>query len=135
MDLKKCAESKTYADEIAGTVKDAGLEISEISTHLQGQLVAVHPAYARDQARRRGRAVIHVMRRGGADFKKRRAGIEQVRHPVARQHLATRNVPRPGFFTTASGGMGGGSAHVIKRSKVVLSICATTIRVERNLGL
>ncbi len=45
MDLKKAAESKTYADEIKGIVAAAGLEISELSTHLQGQLVAVHPAY------------------------------------------------------------------------------------------
>ncbi|MEX2594804.1 MAG: sugar phosphate isomerase/epimerase [Anditalea sp.] len=45
IDLKKAAESQTYADEIKGTVSEAGLEISELSTHLQGQLVAVHPAY------------------------------------------------------------------------------------------
>ncbi len=45
LDLKKLAESKTYADEINGIVKNAGLEITELSTHLQGQLVAVHPAY------------------------------------------------------------------------------------------
>lgn len=44
-DLKQAAESKTYCDEIAGIVDAAGLEISELSTHLQGQLVAVHPAY------------------------------------------------------------------------------------------
>src|SRR5690606_6195675 len=45
IDLKKAAESQTYADEIKGMVTDEGLEISELSTHLQGQLVAVHPAY------------------------------------------------------------------------------------------
>jgi sugar phosphate isomerase/epimerase len=45
IDLKKAAESKTYADEINGIVKDCGLSITELSTHLQGQLVAVHPAY------------------------------------------------------------------------------------------
>jgi sugar phosphate isomerase/epimerase len=45
IDLKKTAESKTYADEINGIVKEAGVEITELSTHLQGQLVAVHPAY------------------------------------------------------------------------------------------
>ena len=43
--LKLAAESKTYADEIKGLVNQCGLEISELSTHLQGQLVAVHPAY------------------------------------------------------------------------------------------
>ena len=45
IDLQKAAESKTYADEIKGIVNDAGLEITELSTHLQGQVVAVHPAY------------------------------------------------------------------------------------------
>ena len=45
IDLQKAAESKTYADEIKGIVSDAGLQITELSTHLQGQLVAVHPAY------------------------------------------------------------------------------------------
>ncbi|MBL7768299.1 MAG: sugar phosphate isomerase/epimerase [Flavipsychrobacter sp.] len=45
IDLQKAAESKTYADEIRGTVEECGLSITELSTHLQGQLVAVHPAY------------------------------------------------------------------------------------------
>ncbi|MBO9154559.1 sugar phosphate isomerase/epimerase family protein [Chitinophaga sp. GCM10012297] len=45
IDLKKAAESKTYADEIKGIVNDAGLEITELSTHLQGQLVAVNSAF------------------------------------------------------------------------------------------
>ena len=45
IDLQQAAESKTYADEIKGIVQSAGLEITELSTHLQGQLVAVHPAY------------------------------------------------------------------------------------------
>ena len=45
IDLQKAAESQTYADEIRGVVNAAGLEITELSTHLQGQLVAVNPAY------------------------------------------------------------------------------------------
>src|SRR5450432_1311886 len=45
IDLKKAAESKTYADELKGLVNDCGLQITELSTHLQGQLVAVNPAY------------------------------------------------------------------------------------------
>ena len=44
-DLKKAAESQTYADEIKGLVNECGLEITELSTHLQGQLVAVNPVY------------------------------------------------------------------------------------------
>lgn len=45
IDLQQAAESKTYADDIKGIVQEAGMEITELSTHLQGQLVAVHPAY------------------------------------------------------------------------------------------
>lgn len=44
-DLAKAAESKTYCDEIKGQCAAAGVEITELSTHLQGQLVAVHPAF------------------------------------------------------------------------------------------
>jgi len=45
IDLARAAESQTYADEVKGTVEQHGLKITELSTHLQGQLVAVHPAY------------------------------------------------------------------------------------------
>ena len=44
-DLKKAAESKTYTDEIKGKLAEKGLEITELSTHIQGQLVASHPVY------------------------------------------------------------------------------------------
>ena len=44
-DLAKAAESQTYCDEVAGIAAEHGLVITELSTHLQGQLVAVHPAY------------------------------------------------------------------------------------------
>ncbi|HKK77882.1 MAG TPA: sugar phosphate isomerase/epimerase [Saprospiraceae bacterium] len=45
IDLKKAAESKTYCDELKGKIRNFGLEITELATHLQGQLVAVHPTY------------------------------------------------------------------------------------------
>ena len=45
IDLEKAAQSKTYCDELAGKIEAHGLMITELSTHLQGQLVAVHPAY------------------------------------------------------------------------------------------
>ena len=45
VDLKKLADSKDYADEIKGVVESTGMQITELGTHLQGQLVAVHPAY------------------------------------------------------------------------------------------
>jgi sugar phosphate isomerase/epimerase len=45
IDLQKAAESKTYAQELKGEISALGLEITELATHLQGQLIAVHPAY------------------------------------------------------------------------------------------
>lgn len=45
IDLEKASTSKTYCDELKGKIASYGLEISELSTHLQGQLVAVNPAY------------------------------------------------------------------------------------------
>ncbi|MBV8398161.1 MAG: sugar phosphate isomerase/epimerase [Acetobacteraceae bacterium] len=44
-DLEKAASSEAYCDEVKGTVAQHGLAITELSSHLQGQLVAVHPAY------------------------------------------------------------------------------------------
>ncbi len=45
IDLQKAAQSKAYCDELKGRVEACGVQITELSTHLQGQLVAVHPAY------------------------------------------------------------------------------------------
>lgn len=45
IDLKLAAESKTYCDELKGRVESHGLQITELASHLQGQLVAVHPVY------------------------------------------------------------------------------------------
>ena len=45
IDLDKAASSQTYCDDLRGVAADAGVVITELSTHLQGQLVAVHPAY------------------------------------------------------------------------------------------
>ena len=44
-DLNLAAESKNYCDEISGILSNNNMQITELSTHLQGQLVAVHPAY------------------------------------------------------------------------------------------
>ncbi|MCZ7465532.1 sugar phosphate isomerase/epimerase [Rhizobium rhizogenes] len=44
-DLEKAAASKTYCDDIKGRLAEIGIEITELSTHIQGQLVAVHPVY------------------------------------------------------------------------------------------
>lgn len=45
IDLETAAESQSYCDDLRGMLADRGIEITELSTHLQGQLVAVHPAY------------------------------------------------------------------------------------------
>jgi len=44
-DLARAAQSQTYCDDLIGHLAGCGLSVTELSTHLQGQLVAVHPAY------------------------------------------------------------------------------------------
>ncbi len=44
-DVERAAASQTYCEEVSGILAEHGLVISELSTHLEGQLVAVHPAY------------------------------------------------------------------------------------------
>ncbi len=44
-DLAKAATSRDYCDQFKGVALQNGVEVTELSTHLQGQLVAVHPAY------------------------------------------------------------------------------------------
>ena len=41
MDLQLAAESTSYCDELKGICAENGVQITELSTHLQGQLVAV----------------------------------------------------------------------------------------------
>jgi sugar phosphate isomerase/epimerase len=47
IDLAAAAQSKAYCDDLNGVVAEAGIAITELSAHLQGHLVAVHPAYDR----------------------------------------------------------------------------------------
>ena len=47
IDVAKAAASKDYCDDLNGRVAECGVQITELSTHLEGQLVAVHPAYDR----------------------------------------------------------------------------------------
>lgn len=44
-DLELAATSLAYCQQVQQVCADAGIQITELSTHLQGQLVAVHPAY------------------------------------------------------------------------------------------
>jgi len=43
--LKLAAESQTYCDEITGMLASKGLQVTELASHITGQLVAVHPAH------------------------------------------------------------------------------------------
>jgi sugar phosphate isomerase/epimerase len=45
IDLDKAAISKDYCDELKGQCAEHGVEITELASHLLGQLVAVHPVY------------------------------------------------------------------------------------------
>ncbi|TFY65262.1 hypothetical protein EVJ58_g2094 [Rhodofomes roseus] len=45
IDIHRAAEDQAYCDALKATVAEHGVEISELSTHLAGQLIAVHPAY------------------------------------------------------------------------------------------
>lgn len=74
-DLERAAESQEYCDEILGTVRAAGLEITELSTHLQGQLVAGHPAYD---------ALLEGFAPAGLDVKSRQAWAVQQLHWAAK---------------------------------------------------
>lgn len=44
-DLERAANDLEYCRDIQSLLAGHGLEITELSTHLQGQLVAVHPVY------------------------------------------------------------------------------------------
>lgn len=44
-DLEKAASDIDYCQSVKATLARHGLELTELSTHLQGQLVAVHPVY------------------------------------------------------------------------------------------
>ena len=45
IDLDRAAESKAYCDDYRGMLKERGLVPTELSGHLQGQVLAIHPAY------------------------------------------------------------------------------------------
>ncbi len=45
IDIERAAASQDYVDEIVGTVAAHGLVVTELASHLQGQLVALHPSF------------------------------------------------------------------------------------------
>jgi len=45
IDITKAAKSSSYCEEVKGQAAEAGLVLSDMVSHIQGQLCAVHPAY------------------------------------------------------------------------------------------
>jgi sugar phosphate isomerase/epimerase len=45
IDLSKAAASKIYCDEYKGKLQETGIEVVELGAYLQGQVLAMHPAY------------------------------------------------------------------------------------------
>jgi sugar phosphate isomerase/epimerase len=45
IDMKQAAESDAYCDDLKGMLGEHDLEITELASHITGQLVAVHPAH------------------------------------------------------------------------------------------
>lgn len=45
LDIDLAAESKDYCDAINGELAELGVEITELASHLEGQLIAVNPAF------------------------------------------------------------------------------------------
>lgn len=45
IDLDKAAESKSYCEDLRASLEEIGLEVTELAAHLQGQVMAIHPAY------------------------------------------------------------------------------------------
>ncbi len=44
-DLEQASQSQDYCDEQKGVVAEHGLEVIEVASYLQGQVMAMHPAY------------------------------------------------------------------------------------------
>ena len=82
IDLEKAASSKTYCDDLKGKIADHGLQITELSTHLQGQLVASHPTYDTQYDNFAPSAV------QGNPVARQQWAVEQLKHATkASQHL------------------------------------------------
>nr|WP_145545067.1 sugar phosphate isomerase/epimerase [Variovorax boronicumulans] len=89
VDLEKAASSQTYCDEVTGTLAAHGLAITELSTHLQGQLVAVHPAY-------------DALFDGFAPEAVRGSPAARTEWAIAQMHLAAQASERLGLTATAT---------------------------------
>ncbi|MDJ0978168.1 MAG: sugar phosphate isomerase/epimerase family protein [Erythrobacter sp.] len=93
IDLEAAATSKSYCEEWLGQAKANGVAVTELSAHIQGQLVAVHPAY---DAMFDGFAPEHV--RGNPDARQQWA-VEQVQ--IALDASANLGLDRMAAFSGA----------------------------------
>ena len=104
IDLERAAESQTYADELIGRCREAGVEITELSTHLQGQLVAIILAVG-------GQRQVDAARVPGRDLD---APITGVGHPAGRvrQRVERRGVTHELREEDARAAHGAAAAHL-----------------------
>jgi sugar phosphate isomerase/epimerase len=86
IDLDQAAASRAYCDDYRARLADLGLEVTELAGYLQGQVLAVHPAYAA------GFAAFHPP---GLDSAARTAwaGEELKKCIRASANLGLRNIP------------------------------------------
>lgn len=87
--LELAAQSNDYCQEVTGTLANHGLELTELSTHLQGQLVATHPAYDK-------------MFDGFADESVRNNPAARTEWAIQQMHLAAKASGNLGLNTHAS---------------------------------
>jgi sugar phosphate isomerase/epimerase len=45
INLDKAAQSKSYCEDLQASLEKSGLKVTELAAHLQGQVLAIHPAY------------------------------------------------------------------------------------------
>lgn len=88
IDLDRAAESQSYCEDVAAVADKHGLTITEIATHLHGQLLAVHPAYD-ELFDSFAPGELH-----GKPAARQEWAARQIRHAAtASQHLGLRAVP------------------------------------------
>jgi sugar phosphate isomerase/epimerase len=85
-DLKKASQSKTYCEEYTGRLKNKGLEVVELASYLQGQVMAIHPAYE---------LLFQSFYPKGMNGNERLDwAVEQLRQTIfASRHFGTKNIP------------------------------------------
>jgi sugar phosphate isomerase/epimerase len=86
IDLDQAAESRSYCDDYRGRLAAQGLAVTELAGYLQGQVLAVHPAYEA------GFAAFHPPGLTGKARTQWAAG-ELQKCILASAHMGLRNIP------------------------------------------